>query len=316
MLAVNILAALIAAGLVAWFANRGYEAWRIKRRVRRRMDTFANLDLDDMFIKPVLAFEEQVIGAAKPVSVLVTALNQLYALSGGVRTGMMALGTALVVGVGMLSLLQFFGVPPWFALPAGIGLGILAGWSVGAAREDARRNLFGSRLLGAVEEFHRLSRHGMATGQAFDSMVGLSEEPLRGALRRVQTSAGLGVPLAVALGREGQRLRISELSMLAAIFATQSRTGGGVTESVGNLAEMLRERQDNRSRMKAAAAEPKITLYIVSAVPFAAVGIQMLNNPEIIDLLLGPARFLLGIGGGMIILGLVVAWLIVRSVSR
>ena len=312
-----VLGVLAAAGAaaVAWLATMGAGAFRVRRRMQRRVAMFAAvLEPDELRIKPVLAFEETV--RRRDLSLLVLMLQQMYPLSGGVRTGIMALGVAVGSCALTTSLLQFFGAPPWLGWLAGLALGALAGWSFGAMREDARRVLFGARLLGTVEEFHRLSRHGMSTGQAFDSVVALAEEPVRSSMRRVQTAGNLGVPLAAALGAEAQRLKSSDLAMLAAIFATQSHTGGGITESVGNLANMLRERQDNRSRMKAAAAEPKITLYIVSCVPFAAIAIQVINQPDIIELLLGPARHLLAIGGALILTGLVVAWLIVRSVQR
>ena len=85
---------------------------------------------------------------------------------------------------------------------------------------------------------------------------------------------------------------------------------------MGNLTDMLRERNDNRARTKAATSESKISLLILCFVPFAAVGIQSQLQPDMVETLLGSGRHLLGIGVGLIVIGLVVAWLLVRSAGR
>ena len=139
---------------------------------------------------------------------------------------------------------------------------------------------------------------------------------MRESLRRVVLDTDFGVPLATALEREARRVRIGEMAMLAAIFSTQTRTGGGLAESVGNLAGMLRERIDNRARARAATSEPKITLIILAFVPFAAVGIQAASQPALVGTLLGEARHLLGIGAGLIATGLAVAFFLVRGAGQ
>ena len=151
---------------------------------------------------------------------------------------------------------------------------------------------------------------------AFKAITANAEAPVRDSLNRVLLDTDFGVPLAAALEREARHVRISEMAMLAAIFSTQSRTGGGLAESVGNLAEMLRERIDNRARAKAATAEPKITLIVLTLVPFAVVGVQAASQPALVGTLLDEARHLLGIGAGLIVTGLTVAFFLVRSTRQ
>ena len=125
-----------------------------------------------------------------------------------------------------------------------------------------------------------------------------------------------GVPIGTAMEREAFRIRISELSMLAAVVSTQSSTGGNLSESIANLAATLRERMDNRSRLKAATAESRVTMIILAFVPVAAIGLQAVTQPELVDVLLGGARHLFGIGILLILTGLAISWKMIQSAQR
>ena len=104
--------------------------------------------------------------------------------------------------------------------------------------------------------------------------------------------------------------------MLAAILSTQASTGGNLSESVGNLATMLRERRDNRAKMHAITAESRVTLAILGLVPVATVAIQWWTQPELVGKLFGEARYLLGIGLTFITAAFVVSWLMIRAAQR
>ena len=309
ILGVAVCTVAVLATLAAW------QAFRKRLRIRERMGRL------DLFVELEDADEDG--GAASPVRdesdgehAVVALLERIYPLAGGVRAGLAFLASAMAAGVTGAAALGFFGLSVWFALAGGIGLGALVAWNVGAFLEGGLRVRYADRLLVAVDEFQRMVRFGMSLAEAFNAMAAGAEEPVSDSLRRVRDSAGLGVPLAAALDREAQRVRVSELAMLAAIVATQARVGGGLAESVGNLGDMLRERKDNRTRLKAATAESKLSLIVLSAVPFAAVGIQGAVKPEIFDVLLGDARHLLGIGTGLIVVGLATAWLLVRRTQQ
>lgn len=250
------------------------------------------------------------------VAPLVAALDRRFPLAGGARTALVAGGSGVAAAVALVAALSFVGLPVVVAVVLGLLLASGFAWTVGGFLEQRQRVRFNERLLVAVDDFQRMVRFGIATSQAFRSTAESSEDPVQASLRRVVVDADFGVPLGKALENEAHRVRISEMAMLAAIMTTQSRTGGGLSESVGNLAEMLRERIDNRARVKAATSESKISLYILSGVPFAAVGIQGATQPELVETLLNDARHLLGIGVGMIATGLAVAWFLVRGGER
>jgi len=299
---------LVGLGILVVAAN---DSLRQRARIRRRIEPVAEV-LDPGEQAVTVPVREEVAEVAP----LVAALDGRYPLAGGKRTALVAGGSGVVAALGLVPALLFFGVPVALAVPLGLLLAFGLGWNVGTLLEQRKRLLFSDRLLVAVEDFQRMVRFGIATSQAFRSVAASAEEPLRRSLQRVASDADFGVPLGTALGREAHRVRISEMAMLAAIMTTQSRTGGGLSESVGNLAEMLRERTDNRAKVKAATSESKISLVILTGIPFAAIGIQAAMQPAIIDTLLNDARHLLGIGVGLIVAGLTVAWFLVRGAER
>ena len=120
----------------------------------------------------------------------------------------------------------------------------------------------------------------------------------------------------MALEKEARRVRMSELAMLSAILGTQERTGGNLSEAVGNLAEHAARAARQPRPDQGLDGRVRVTLAILAAVPVLALGIQAAMQPELLDVLLGEARHLLGIGVGLIVGGLVVSWLMIRGAQR
>ena len=287
------------------------EFLRRRARIRRRIGAFGEL-LESGEVSTATPVRDA-IAESKP---MLASLERRFPLAGGKRALVASVIGAVVVACALVPGLVFVGLPLVFAVLVGALVAAAVGWNLGSFLEFRRRMEFIDRFLVVVEDLQRMVRFGMATAQAFKSVADVAQEPVRGVLRRVAVEADLGVPLGVALGREAHRIGVSEMAMLAAIVSTQSRTGGGLAESVGNLAEMLRERIDNRARMKASTSESKISLVVLCLVPGAAIGIQAVSQPQLFATLMNDARYLLGIGFGLILLGLTVAWFMVRSVER
>lgn len=290
------------------------DALRARMRIRRRLRPITEL-LDTEGGSPVM---KMALPAARVESnnYIVERLDALFPLSGGVRNGMIVFVTTLVLCILILPAMVFFGLPPLFAVILSTIAALSFGWNVGSVRESRKRDAFCNRLVTAVEDFQRMVRFGTSSLRALRSVAHTAEEPLDVSLRSILRDTDFGVPLEQAMAREAHRIRMSELAMLAAIISTQSGTGGNLSEAVGNLGDMLRERLDSNVRLKATTAESKITLIVLALVPVLAVTVQAFLQPDIVETLLGDARHLLGIGVGLIVLGLFVSWLMIRGAQR
>ena len=297
-------------GFVAVTAS---DALRARTRIKRRMQPFTEL----------LGIEEpgrQM--AAAPVEVgddenrALAWLNGRFPLAGGVRVTVIVILSAVAGFAAAAPLLVFVGLTPVLAVPAAVAVAVGLGLNVGSAMENGKRNEFNDRFLLAMEDFQRMVRFGIPAMQGLKSVSEAAEEPLKASLRKILLETDFGVPLDQAMAREARRVRMSELAMLAAIISTQTSTGGNLSEAVGNLATMLRERLDNRSKMKASTAESRVTLIILSIVPFLGVGLQAAMQPELFGVLLGEGRHLLGIGLAFIVAGLAISYFMIRGAQR
>ena len=290
------------------------DAMRARLRIRRRLRPITDL-LDTEGAAPVM---ETALPEARAESdnYVVERLDALFPLSGGVRTGMIVCGTTLLSWIVLVPVMVFVGVPALVAMLLSLAAAMTFGWNAGSVVEARKRDAFCNRLVTAVEDFQRMVRFGTSSLRALRSVAQTTEEPLLASLRSILRETDFGVPLEQAMAREAHRIRMGELAMLAAIISTQSGTGGSLSEAVGNLGDMLRERLDSNVRLKAATAEPKVTLFVLAMVPVLAVTIQAFLQPDIVDTLLGDARHLLGIGVGLIVSGLFISWLMIRKAQR
>ena len=308
------VAVVAVAGLAGWLLVSASRAVRQRMIIRRRMSQLSVL----------FAPEEEEERASLPVREeqtvqdwwLVTFLNARYPLAGGVRTGVIAVGVGVLCFIVMTAALRLFGLGGVLGYVVSIMAGGGLAWYLGTMLEDAKRSDFSVRFLVILEDMQRMVRYGISSHQALASAAAAAAEPVKASLNNILLETDFGVSIGAAMEREARRTRITELMMLAAVFSTQSFAGGTISESVDNLAKSLRARQDNRTRMDAATAESRITMIILSLVPVAAIGLQAVLQPELVDDLLGEGRQLLGIGVGFILAGLLASWVMIRRAKQ
>ena len=303
----------IGAILLMWAVFAASRSWQRRKLIRRRMAPIASLLRAELPQPETVDMRERNAAGRNPVT---ARLDARYPLAGGLRATSFACAGGFVAFLLLVPTLNFIGVPTPLIFVFAALSGALLGWNIGTGMENRKRIEFSDRFLIAMEDLQRMVRYGISVSQALHSVTAVAAEPLKASLENINQETGLGVPLASAMEREARRVRCSELSMLAAAISTQSRTGGNLSESVSNLAAMLRERLDNRSRMKAATAESRITLIILALVPAAGIGLQAVMQPDLVDVLLNDARHLLGIGVGLIVAGLVLSWMMIRSAQQ
>ena len=63
-------------------------------------------------------------------------------------------------------------------------------------------------------------------------------------------------------------------------LSIQAKTGGNLTEILGNLSRVLRERQKLRLKIRALSAEGRVSAWIISFFPLVMFGILLLVSPS------------------------------------
>jgi tight adherence protein B len=80
-----------------------------------------------------------------------------------------------------------------------------------------------------------------------------------------------------------ERLPLPEVSFLAIVMAIQSKTGGNLSEALGNLSKVLRDRKKMKAKIRAISQEAKSSAAIIGALPFVIMGALTVLNPTYLD---------------------------------
>ena len=151
----------------------------------------------------------------------------------------------------------------------------------------------------------RAVRAGIPAVQAISVAGNDAEEPVRSEFRVMGDSLRLGVDLKDVLDAAVERIQIADFSFFSVCLLLQRETGGALTETLENLAGIIRTRRDIRLKIRALTGEGRIASQIITAVPFFIMAMFFLTNREYLDMLfVTPAgQRLLWISGGLMIVG-------------
>jgi tight adherence protein B len=189
------------------------------------------------------------------------------------------LGLAVAVGVYLLDA----------GLLAALGLGFAAG--VGAPRwgltylKRRRENLFIDRFPDAIDVVVRGIKSGLPLGDSLRVIATESLEPVRTEFRHVLETQAIGLSLGEACGKLFERMPLPEANFFAIVIAIQQKSGGNLSEALGNLSKVLRERKKMKGKIQAMSTEAKASAAIIGALPLAVMTIVYLTSPGYITLL-------------------------------
>jgi tight adherence protein B len=132
--------------------------------------------------------------------------------------------------------------------------------------------------------------------------------------RRIADRLAIGLPLEQALREMAHHNGVQEYRFFATALALQSTTGGGLGETLENLADVIRKRVALKERGFALAAEARTSAGILAVLPFFTSGLLAIVNPSYIAMLFtDPAgQRILAAACGLMLLGV----LTMRSMIR
>jgi tight adherence protein B len=110
-------------------------------------------------------------------------------------------------------------------------------------------------------------------------------EPVRSEFKHIVESQALGVTIADACARLPERVPVPEASFFAIVIAIQQKAGGNLSEALGNLSRVLRERKKMFGKIKAMSMEAKASAWIIGALPVIVMGLVYMSSPKYIMLL-------------------------------
>lgn len=175
-----------------------------------------------------------------------------------------------------------------------VGLAALAGFCVGLLglprwflqmMIGRRQKQFSSQFADALDVIVRGAKSGLPLNQCLRIIAAESPEPLRAEFKRVVDGQAMGVPLEQNMQKLYERMPLPEVNFFAIVLQIQQKSGGSLSETLGNLSGVLRARKLLKEKVKALSSEAKASAMIIGALPFIVMGMVWLIRPEYIALL-------------------------------
>ncbi|HVR59652.1 MAG TPA: type II secretion system F family protein [Pseudolabrys sp.] len=177
-------------------------------------------------------------------------------------------GTGLLGSAG-LGFAGAFGVPRWLL-------------SFLRKRREAK---FIDGLADAVDIIVRGVKAGLPLGDCIRMISVESSEPLKTEFRLIMETQAIGMPLGEACGKLYERTPLPEANFFGIVVAIQQKAGGNLSEALGNLSKVLRDRKKMRAKIQAMSQEAKASAAIIGALPIAVMILVYLTSPQYISLL-------------------------------
>ncbi len=194
-------------------------------------------------------------------------------------------------GLGMVLALIFFVGAFIMGAPIYVGLGLaLAGalglpyWIVNFVRKR-RLKKFLHHFPGAVDIIVRGVKAGLPLNDCLRMVGTESPEPVRGEFRHLHERQQMGMTVAEAISELPARVPLPETNFFSLAITIQQQAGGNLSEALGNLSKVLRERERMAGKVKALSTEAKVSAYIIGALPIIVMLLVYLTSPDYITAL-------------------------------
>ena len=198
------------------------------------------------------------------------------------------------------------------SLPIAAGLAFAASmglprWVV-AYLISRRKKKFLEEFPNSLDVMVRSIRSGLPLNDAMRMIASDGQEPVRSEFLRVVEAQQMGFSIPEACSRMTQTMPLQELSFFAIVIAIQSQAGGNLSEALGNLARVLRERKKMKAKVAALSMEAKASAAIIGALPFIVALLVYITSPHYIMILFTDPRghLILGISGIWMSIGIFV----------
>jgi len=181
---------------------------------------------------------------------------------------------AMVMGGGPLAALGLafaggFGLPRWM-------LGYL---------KKRREKAFLKALPDAVDVIVRGIKAGLPLFESIKVVAADAPEPLKGEFLAIIETQAIGMPLGEACGRLFERMPVPEANFFGIVIAIQQKSGGNLSEALGNLSKVLRDRKKMAEKIQAMSMEAKASAGIIGSLPPIVMLLVYLSTPDYISLL-------------------------------
>jgi tight adherence protein B len=174
-------------------------------------------------------------------------------------------------------------------LPAVAALGFAGG--IGLPRwvlhflKKRREQRFLNTFPDAIDVIVRGVKAGLPLLDCMKMVAAEADEPLRTEFRAILETQAIGMPLGEACGKLYERNPLPEANFFGIVVGIQQKSGGNLSETLGNLSRVLRDRKKMKAKIKAMSQEAKASAAIIGSLPIAVMTLVYLSSPSYIMVL-------------------------------
>jgi tight adherence protein B len=188
--------------------------------------------------------------------------------------GLVACLAGMLLGAGLLAsaaagFMAAFGVPFWI-------LSFL---------KKRREDKFLLHFPDAVDVIVRGIKAGLPLLDCLKVIATEAQEPVRTEMRIIVETQTIGLPLGESCAKLFDRIPLPEANFFGIVIAIQQKAGGNLSEALGNLSRVLRDRKKMKAKIQAMSMEAKASAGIIGALPICVMALVYLSSPEYIRLL-------------------------------
>lgn len=190
------------------------------------------------------------------------------------------------VGLAMALFPWLFGLPAFVSALGGVvgGLG-LPRWFLSSLAKR-RQKAFMEDLADSVDVMVRGLKAGLPLSDAMRVIATEAAPPVGPEFMQVVEGQRVGISIDQGLERMFERIPLPEVSFLGIVVSIQSKSGGNLSEALGNLSKVLRDRRKLKGKVKSMSQEAKSSAAIIGSLPFLIVGALFFISPDYLSPLL------------------------------
>jgi tight adherence protein B len=112
-----------------------------------------------------------------------------------------------------------------------------------------------------------------------------AQEPIKSEFKAIVETQTIGMPIGEACAKLYDRMPLPEANFFGIVISIQQKAGGNLSEALGNLSRVLRDRKKMKAKIQAMSMEAKASASIIGALPICVGTLVWLTSPDYIELL-------------------------------
>jgi len=182
--------------------------------------------------------------------------------------------------IGWVTRLQWLGLAVGFLLA-------FAPFLVVRFKATRRIRKFEEQFPDSIDLISRALRAGHAFTTGLALVAEEAPQPIAGEFRLLYDQQNFGMPLGDALKAFAERIPLLDARFFVTAVLTQRESGGNLSEILGNLANVIRERFKVKRQVRVISAHGRITGWVLSGLPPSLAAAFMVISPTHIRTLVG-----------------------------